>query len=65
MTVPPGPVGIVDVTVTTPGGTSAVTPADHYSYAFAVPTLSLGSLLLLALGLALAARVVLLRRQAS
>jgi hypothetical protein len=28
---PPG-VGVVDVTVTTPGGTSAITTADHYTY---------------------------------
>lgn len=31
--------GQVDVTVTTPGGTSAVTPADHYSFV-ARPTIS-------------------------
>jgi hypothetical protein len=30
--VPPGPLGVVDVTVVTPGGTSAVTPADQFTY---------------------------------
>ncbi|MGH9093466.1 MAG: IPT/TIG domain-containing protein, partial [Acidimicrobiales bacterium] len=29
---PPGTAGTVDVTVTTPLGTSAATPADHYTY---------------------------------
>ena len=33
---PPGALGIVDVTVITPSGTSAVSPADQFSYA--VPT---------------------------
>ena len=29
---PPGSVGTIDVTVTTPGGTSPITPADRYTY---------------------------------
>ncbi|HTR75729.1 MAG TPA: IPT/TIG domain-containing protein, partial [Solirubrobacterales bacterium] len=29
---PPGSVGTVDVVVTAPGGTSAISPADHYTY---------------------------------
>jgi hypothetical protein len=29
---PPGPAGTVDVTVTTPGGTSAISPADKFTY---------------------------------
>ena len=29
---PPGSEGTVDVTVTTPEGTSAISPADHYVY---------------------------------
>ena len=32
ITAPAGPLGTVDVTVTTPGGTSAATAADHYTY---------------------------------
>ncbi len=32
-TSPPGIPGTVDVTVTTPGGTSPTTPADHFTYA--------------------------------
>ena len=32
-TAPPGRPGTVDVTVTTPAGASAVTPADHFTYA--------------------------------
>jgi hypothetical protein len=32
VTSPSGSVGVVDVTVTTPGGTSATSPADHFTY---------------------------------
>jgi hypothetical protein len=38
-TVPAGTAGVVDVTVTTPGGTSAVGPADQFTY-LADPTLT-------------------------
>jgi YVTN family beta-propeller protein len=47
--------GIVDVTVSTLAGTSAITPADQFDYAFAAPALSSWALLLLAAGLALLA----------
>ncbi len=36
-TVPPGAVGTVDVTVTTPAGTSAINPGDHYTYVIVPP----------------------------
>ena len=32
VTAPPGVAGTVNITVTTPGGTSAVVTADHYMY---------------------------------
>jgi hypothetical protein len=32
VTSPPNPAGTVDVTVTTPAGTSAITPADQFTY---------------------------------
>jgi len=32
VTSPPGPAGTVDITVTTPGGTSATGPADRFTY---------------------------------
>jgi DNA-binding beta-propeller fold protein YncE len=38
-TAPPGAAATVDVTVTTPGGPSAITAADQYTY-FALPTVS-------------------------
>ena len=38
-TAPAGPAGAVDVTVTTPGGTSATSAADHYTYV-AAPTVT-------------------------
>ena len=38
-TSPAGSAGTVDVTVTTPGGTSATSAADHYTYA-AAPTVT-------------------------
>jgi IPT/TIG domain len=38
-TAPPGSTGTVDVTVTTPGGTSSTSYADQYTYA-SVPTIS-------------------------
>lgn len=41
--------------MTTPAGTGATSPVDHYDYAFAVPMLSSWALLLFAGGLALAA----------
>jgi hypothetical protein len=38
---PLGSAGIVDVTVVTPSGTSAITPSDHYAYVAAVaPTIT-------------------------
>jgi hypothetical protein len=39
-TAPPGPVGIVDVRVTTPGGTSAISFYDHFKYVPTVTALS-------------------------
>src|SRR5262249_15123258 len=38
--VPAGVVGTVDVTVTTPGGTSAVNPADQFTYVAATPVVT-------------------------
>ncbi len=35
----PAGTGVVDVTVTTPGGTSATSPADHFTY-YALPTVT-------------------------
>jgi hypothetical protein len=37
---PPHPGGTVDVTVTTPGGTSAATPADQFTYPTTQPTVT-------------------------
>ena len=61
---PPESAGVVDVTVTTPGGTSAITPADQFDYAYAAPALSSWALLLLAAGLALLACRALFGRSA-
>jgi hypothetical protein len=41
---PPGSLGTVDVTVITPSGTSAITPADHYSYAVPADSINLRKL---------------------
>jgi hypothetical protein len=37
---PPAPAGTVDITVTTSGGTSAVTSADHFTYVTETPTMT-------------------------
>ena len=39
-TTPPGTAGTVDVTVTTPGGTSAINSGDHYTYGPAITGIS-------------------------
>ncbi len=39
-TAPPEPAGIVDVTVTTPGGTSATSSKDHFTYAPEITSIS-------------------------
>jgi alpha-tubulin suppressor-like RCC1 family protein len=39
-TAPPEPAGIVDVTVTTPGGTSATSSKDHFAYAPEITSIS-------------------------
>jgi hypothetical protein len=41
---PPGSLGTVDVTIKTPGGTSAVSPADQYSYAVPADSVNLRKL---------------------
>ena len=53
-TIPAGSAGMVDVTVTTPGGTSAVSAADQFAYAAAlsVPTLGTWSMILFGVMLA-------------
>ena len=43
VSVPLGTAGTVDVTVTGPGGTSEATPADHYTYTPAPPSVTLVS----------------------
>jgi hypothetical protein len=35
---PPLSAGVVNVTVTTPGGTSAVSPADHFAFTASAPS---------------------------
>jgi hypothetical protein len=42
---PPRPPGTVDLTVTTPAGTSLLTPADRFTFADTPPTLSSGGLM--------------------
>jgi hypothetical protein len=41
---PPGSLGTVDVTIKTPGGTSAISPADQYSYAVPADSVNLRKL---------------------
>lgn len=66
-TAPARPAGIVDVLVTTPGGTSANTAADNFLYVAPapVPTLSEWAMILMGTVLAGAAALIVRRRQAS